>query len=110
MPGDVVQTECQTLTLYSVQSYAEASRRDDRDGMAFANFLARNGIETGRLVPKTVLDLLQAAFNEAPAYVPFGRPFAEHGDEQDAFVARRAKCLDAARGMMAIHDVRYPEL
>ena len=110
MPGDVIQMECQPAALYHVPSYADASCCDDRDGMAFASFLGRHGIETGRLVPKPVLDLLHQAFREAPAYVPFGRPFQEHGDEQAAFAARRAKCLDAARGLLAIYDVRHPEL
>lgn len=100
------QTAPPATRLIYIMSHAEADNIDDREASRFALFLCQRGFATGRSVPANVLELLQAAYADRPACVAFGQPLSAHAVNLAAYDARQAKRLDAARGLLALHDIK----
>lgn len=89
-----------------VPSYVDCARLYNDEGAGFALFVTKNNMPTGRVIPKPIIELMREAHSLLPAYVPFGSPDGTWEAAEAARTARRAELMDAARGLLALHDMR----
>lgn len=91
-----------------VPSYAELSMSDDTAGFPFVTFLTRNKFPVGRTMPRSIVEILYAAFAEQPAPVAYSDGQKAYENAIVACRAKQAEYLTAAHGLLALHDVENP--